>query len=311
MNDFTVPQPAMQFVISAVMTFIGMFILFPSILAVIRLLGIYTIITERQAKVYVLFGKVLAVIDEPGLHLLIFKLGIKAPLVMLLGQCHVIDLRLDQQYFRSTPVNSEEGAPMGIGVWYEMFVSDPVSYLFKNADPRGSLGANVGNSTVRCLNNMPLAEMLQNRHFMSQTVRAEVSPQSKEWGYSLGSVYIRKVHFRDLGMIRQIEAKVVNRLRQVTSAIKQDGTNQVNIIASTAEQRAANEFAKAAAMRPQIVGEALMKISEDEEISRALFKVLETQNIINGQATITLIPEKSALLGELLAMQGETKPPAK
>jgi regulator of protease activity HflC (stomatin/prohibitin superfamily) len=311
MNDFTVPQPAMQFVISAVMTFIGMFILFPSILAVIRLLGIYTIITERQAKVYVLFGKVLAVIDEPGLHLLIFKLGIKAPLVMLLGQCHVIDLRLDQQYFRSTPVNSEEGAPMGIGVWYEMFVSDPVSYLFKNADPRGSLGANVGNSTVRCLNNMPLAEMLQNRHFMSQTVRAEVSPQSKEWGYSLGSVYIRKVHFRDLGMIRQIEAKVVNRLRQVTSAIKQDGTNQVNIIASTAEQRAANEFAKAAAMRPQIVGEALMKISEDEEISRALFKVLETQNIINGQATITLIPEKSALLGELLAMQGETKPPQK
>ena len=311
MNDFTVPQPAMQFVISAVMTFIGMFILFPSILAVIRLLGIYTIITERQAKVYVLFGKVLAVIDEPGLHLLIFKLGIKAPLVMLLGQCHVIDLRLDQQYFRSTPVNSEEGAPMGIGVWYEMFVSDPVSYLFKNADPRGSLGANVGNSTVRCLNNMPLAEMLQNRHFMSQTVRAEVSPQSKEWGYSLGSVYIRKVHFRDLGMIRQIEAKVVNRLRQVTSAIKQDGTNQVNIIASTAEQRAANEFAKAAAMRPQIVGEALMKISEDEEISRALFKVLETQNIINGQAAITLIPEKSALLGELLAMQGETKPPAK
>ena len=311
MNDFTVPQPAMQFVISAVMTFIGMFILFPSILAVIRLLGIYTIVSERQAKVYVLFGKVLAVIDEPGLHLLIFKLGIKAPLVMLLGQCHVIDLRLDQQYFRSTPVNSEEGAPMGIGVWYEMFVSDPVSYLFKNADPRGSLGANVGNSTVRCLNNMPLAEMLQNRHFMSQTVRAEVSPQSKEWGYSLGSVYIRKVHFRDLGMIRQIEAKVVNRLRQVTSAIKQDGTNQVNIIASTAEQRAANEFAKAAAMRPQIVGEALMKISEDEEISRALFKVLETQNIITGQATITLIPEKSALLGELLAMQGETKPPQK
>ncbi len=307
MNDIALPPTAIQFIVAAVLTFIGMFFLFPTLLAVIRLLGIYTIVTERQAKVYVLFGKVLAVIDEPGLHLLIIKLGIKAPLVMLLGQCHVIDLRLDQQYFRSTPVNSEEGAPMGIGVWYEMFVSDPVSYLFKNADPRGSLSANVSNSTVRCLNNLPLAEMLQNRHFMSQTVRAEVSPQSKEWGYSLGSVYIRKVHFRDLGMIRQIEAKVVNRLRQVTSAIKQDGTNQVNIIASTAEQRAANEFAKAAAMRPQIVGEALKKISEDEEISRALFKVLETQNIIDGQAAITLIPEKSPILGELLAMQAGEK----
>src|ERR1035441_10333927 len=106
----------------------------------------------------------------------------------------------------------------------------------------------------------------------------EVSPQSQAWGYSLGSVYIRKVHFRDAGMIKQIEEKVVNRLRQVTAAITQDGTNQVNIIASTAEQQAAIEFAKAAAMRPQIVGRALQKISEDPDISQALFKVLDRKS---------------------------------
>jgi len=136
---------------------------------------------------------------------------------------------------------------------------------------------------------------------MSVTVRKEVSPLSQAWGYSLGSVYIRKVHFRDEGMIKQIEEKVVNRLRQVTSAIKQDGTNQVNIIASTAEQQAAIEFAKAAAMRPQIVGLALKKISQDPDISRALFNVLETQNIIGGEANITLIPKNSGMLGELVA----------
>ena len=48
-------------------------------------------------------------------------------------------MRLDQEYLRSQPVNSEEGAPMGIGIWYEMYISDPVAFLFKNADPRGSL----------------------------------------------------------------------------------------------------------------------------------------------------------------------------
>src|SRR5204862_1670180 len=107
-------------------------------------------------------------------------------------------------------------------------------------------------------------------------VRIEVSAKSQEWGYRLGSVYIRKVHFRDVGMIRQIEEKVVNRLRQVTSAIKQDGANQVSIIRSTAERQAAIEFARAAAMRPQIVGAALQKISQDREIASALFEVLET-----------------------------------
>ena len=169
----------------------------------------------------------------------------------------MLDLRLDQEYLRSQPVNSEEGAPMGIGIWYEMWISDPVSYLFKNTDPRGSLRANVSNATVRCLSNMKLAEMLETRHNMSQTVRAEVTGKSQEWGYQLGSVYIRKVHFRDAGMIQQIEEKVVNRLRQVTSAIKQAGANQVSVITSSAEREAAVEFAKAAAIRPGHPGAGL------------------------------------------------------
>jgi hypothetical protein len=218
-------------------------------------------------------------------------------------------MRLDQEYLRSQPVNSEEGAPMGIGIWYEMFVSDPVSYLFKNADPRGSLAANVGNATVRCLSNLKLANMMENRHAMSQTVRAEVSPKSHEWGYKLGSVYIRKVHFRDTGMIRGIEEKVVNRLRQVTSAIKQDGANQVSIITSTAERQAAIEFAKAAAMRPRIVGAALEKISQDPEIANAMFETLEMQKIVEGAAEITMLPKNNQLLAEMVgAMEVRAKP---
>jgi len=289
------------------MTFIGLFIFVPVLFAVARGLGVYTIVQERQCKVYVLFGKVLAVIDQPGLHFLITKLGVKAPLCTMLGRCAVLDLRIDQDYLRSTPVNSEEGAPMGIGIWYEMYISDPVAYLFKNADPRGSLAANVGNSTVRCLSNLRLADMLQNRHSMSQTVRAEVSPQSQEWGYSLGSAYIRKVHFRDEMMIKQIAEKVVNRLRQVTAAIKQDGANQISIITSTAERQAAIEFAKAAVMRPQIVGAALQKISEDPDIAQALFQTLETQNLINGQVDITMVPKNSGMLGQLVSAMQSSK----
>jgi regulator of protease activity HflC (stomatin/prohibitin superfamily) len=287
--------------IAAVSTFVACFLLVPIILGVLRLLGLYTIVKERSCHVYVLFGKVVTIIDEPGLHILLFKLGWRAPIINWVGKCYQLDMRLDQEYLRSQPVNSEEGAPMGIGIWYEMFISDPVSFLFKNADPRGSLAANVSNSTVRCLSNMKLGDMLENRHAMSQTVRAEVSPQSHEWGYRLGSIYIRKVHFRDTGMIKQIEEKVVNRLRQVTSAIKQDGANQVSIITSTAERQAAIEFARASAMRPNIVGQALQKLSQDLEVQNAMFEILETQKIIEGEAKITMVPQGKELLPELLA----------
>ena len=243
-------SPFVRFLGAAIFTFVGLFIVVPIFFGIIRAFGFYTIVEEGRCHVYVLFGKVLATLDEPGIYFLWFRLGPAALIINWLGQCHVLDLRLDQTYLRSQAVNSEEGAPMGIGIWYEMFISEPVSYLFKNADPRGSLSANVSSATVRCLSNMPLGDMLVNRHVMSQTVRTEVTPKSNEWGFRLGSVYIRKVHFRDTGMIRQIEEKVVNRLRQVTSAIKQDGANQVSIITSTAERQAAVEFAKAAALRP-------------------------------------------------------------
>ncbi len=289
--------------------FFGSYIAVPVVLGLIRAFGLYTIVQEGNYHVYVQFGQVLGVLKEPGLYFLPWHLGINAFVVNLFGQCHVVDMRLDQEYLRSQPVNSEEGAPMGIGIWYEMYVSDPVSYLFKNSNPQASMATNVRSASVRCLSNMKLDNMLEDRHTMSERVRAEVSPQSTEWGYAVGSVYVRKVHFRDARMIGQIQEKVVNRLRQVTSAIKQDGVNQVSIITSTAENQAAAEFAKAAAVRPKIVGEALRDICVDPEISQALFDVLEVQRLAEGQARITMIPGRTLLLREMLAAEAVDGPP--
>jgi regulator of protease activity HflC (stomatin/prohibitin superfamily) len=294
-----------QFISAAAFTFVAMWFVMPIAMWFLRQFGLYTIVQEGTCQVFVLFGRVIGIIKEPGLHILPIKLGPSAFLVKWLGKCSVLDMRFDQQYLRSNPVNSEEGAPMGVGIWYEMYISDPVSYLFKNADPRGSLAANVSNAVVRSLSNMPLDQMLVNRHSMSKAVREEVSPRSHEWGYKLGSVYIRKVHFRDQGMTSQIQAKVVNRLRQVTSAIKQDGTNQVNIITSTADRQAAIEFAKAGAIRPRIVGEAMQAIAQDPEVSNALFEILETQKIMDGKGQLTLIPSNNQILTQLIAAKGD------
>jgi regulator of protease activity HflC (stomatin/prohibitin superfamily) len=301
-----------DFLTAALGVFVGLFILEPVLLAICRLFGLYAVVKERTCRVYMLFGKVAGVIDEPGLHFLPAKLGFSAFFINFLGSCYVLDLRLDQEYLRSQPVNSEEGAPMGIGIWYEMWISDPLGYLFKNTDPRGSLRANVSNATVRCLSNMPLSEMLQTRHNMSQTVRAEVTSKSTEWGYQLGSVYIRKVHFRDAGMIRQIEEKVVNRLRQVTSAIKQAGANQVSVITSSAEREAAIEFAKAAAIRPGTLGQAFQEIAREPEVAEALFQILETQKMLNSNARFILLPggPHARMLANLMAAESGALPTA-
>jgi len=56
-------------------------------------------------------------------------------------------------------------------------------------------------------------------------------------------------------------------------------------------------------MRPQIVGAALEKISQDPEIARAMFHILETENILSSQADITLAPKHAGLLPEILSAQ--------
>ena len=121
--------------------FVAMFFIEPLVLGLIRLFGLFAVVEERTCRVYTLFGKVRAVLTEPGLYFLPVAVGPAAFIVHFFGKCDVLDMRLDQEYLRSQPVNSEEGAPMGIGIWYEMFISDPVAYLFNNMDPRGSCDA--------------------------------------------------------------------------------------------------------------------------------------------------------------------------
>jgi hypothetical protein len=57
-------------------------------------------------------------------------------------------------------------------------------------------------------------------------------------------------------------------------------------LTSTAERQAAVEFAKAAAMRPRIVGEVLNKVAADPGVEAAMFEILEIQKIIESKPAL-------------------------
>ncbi|HXV99930.1 MAG TPA: SPFH/Band 7/PHB domain protein, partial [Anaerolineae bacterium] len=69
-----------------IFTFIGLFIVFPIFMLFARLFGLYAIVEERRCHVYVLFGKVIAVLNEPGLNFLWLKLGPSALIVNWMGR---------------------------------------------------------------------------------------------------------------------------------------------------------------------------------------------------------------------------------
>ena len=257
-------------------------------LALGRAFQLWRVLPERTVIVYTFFGKVVGQVEEPGLFFPILHFGPKALLFPLFGKAYTVRTRIHQAYLRNQLVNSEEGAPMGVGIWFEMYVNNPKEYLFQNSNPMGSLKANVATAVVKQLSNLKLDVLLENRDALSRKVREEVTPTSSQWGFNLGSTYIRKVAFRDQGMIIEIQRKVVNRLRQVTAAMRQAGENEVAIIHSEADKKAAQRLGQAQAVRPQVVGLALAEIQRVPEVATALFALLEIRATLKSPGRVTL-----------------------
>jgi regulator of protease activity HflC (stomatin/prohibitin superfamily) len=278
----------MNLLVSLCVGFALTFIVTGILVVLSQMFQLWRILPERTVLVYTFFGKVIGQVEEPGLFFPIMHFGLRSLLLPFFGKTYTVSTQLHQSYLRNQLVNSEEGAPMGVGVWFEMYVNDPEAYLFRNSDPIGSLKANVATAVVKQLSNLKLDVLLEDRDALSRKVREEVSPTSTEWGFALGSTYIRKVAFRDSGMIAEIQRKVVNRLRQVTAAMKQAGDNTVAIIHSEADKQASQRLGQAQAVRPEVVGRALAEIQQKPEVASALFRLLDIQASLKSPGKIIL-----------------------
>ncbi|CAN5369999.1 SPFH domain-containing protein [soil metagenome] len=287
-------------IILSILALIAGLVAIPILLKVAKGFGLYAVVEECESQVFTLFGKVIGTLDQAGLNLPVQRLGLRALLLPFFGKKYTVSTALRQHYLRSQMVNSEEGTPMGVGIWYEMQVNNPVDYLFINSNPEGSLQANVASSTISTLSNLEMEKMLEDRHSLSRTVRSTVTPLSEKWGYRLGSVYIRKVAFTDVQMVRNITEKVVKRLVQVTSAMKQDGDNRVGLIQSETAYKVSQKMAEAASKRPEVVGGALNEIARhDSEILRSVIEVMETEKLLNSGASVDVLPSGASFLVQL------------
>ncbi|MCP4885412.1 SPFH domain-containing protein [Rubripirellula sp.] len=281
-------------------TFVLGLMFIPICLGISRMFGLYACVKECESHVFTLFGKVIGTIDKPGLNFPLSIFGPRALLIPFFGKSYTVSTAMRQHYLRSQMVNSEEGTPMGVGIWYEMQVQDPVAFLFTNANPDGSLQANVTSSTISTLSNLEMEKMLEDRHSLSRTVRHTVSPLSEQWGYRLGSVYIRKVEFTDRLMVENITEKVVKRLVQVTSAMKQDGENRVGLIRSETAFKVSQKMAEAAAARPDVVGKELNAIAKnDPQVLNTVLEVMEVDNLLASDARVDVLPDGATMLVQL------------
>ena len=155
---------------------------------------------------------------------------------------------------------------------------------------------------------MKLADMLQNRHPMSQTVRdgslAAIAGMGLQprLGLYPQSAFPRRGHDQaDRGKGRQPSAAGHRRHQ---AGRHQPGQHHRQHGGAAGGHRVCQGRGHAPADCRRGVAKNL---AGRRTFPRALFKVLETQNIIEGEAAITLIPKNAALLGQLVASSQSAK----
>jgi hypothetical protein len=112
-------------------------------------------------------------------------------------------------------------------------------------------------------------------------------------------------------MVDNITEKVVKRLVQVTSAMKQDGENRVGLIKSQTANKVSQKMAEASAARPRVVGQALNEIArKDAEILEAVLDVMETERLLKSNAEVDVLPRHAGFIAQLGRAAPITPPPA-
>jgi hypothetical protein len=71
-------QPVITILAAALIAFVSAFLVEFLLRALTRFFGLFAVVEERSCRVYVLFGKVIGILDEPGLYFLPARLGVAA-----------------------------------------------------------------------------------------------------------------------------------------------------------------------------------------------------------------------------------------
>ncbi|MEI6338946.1 MAG: SPFH/Band 7/PHB domain protein, partial [Verrucomicrobiota bacterium] len=75
----------MTFLVTIIVTFFACLIFVPLLLTLSRFVCLFAVVQECEAHIFLLFGKVVSVIDQPGLHFLPLKIGPHALLIRFFG----------------------------------------------------------------------------------------------------------------------------------------------------------------------------------------------------------------------------------
>jgi regulator of protease activity HflC (stomatin/prohibitin superfamily) len=224
-------------------------------------------VEDEEAVVVTNFGKLVAVLKTPGLHVHLPKLF---PWV----KAQHVSLRRDFRSIENVYVNDARGTTLLVDLWVEFRIEDPEKALFSVADWDRSIVNLVSHAATSILGNREFISILEDRTELSHLVQQDIEKETARWGLKVEFAFIRNVSLRP-EVSQLIFESISARLERAKADIDELGRIHVAKLEAETQVRVSGLVAEAKGQYPQAIGRALARLQSRPDVFAAYNQLYE------------------------------------
>lgn len=239
--------------------------------------GFGVAVEDEHVALVTSFGKLVAKLDKPGLHVLPTKW---LPWVSV----EHVSLARDFRVIHDLHVNDARGTTVVADLWVELRVIDPEKALFAVEDWDQATQNLVVHAAMSILGSRDFQQILDDRSELGAQLQRDVSAETERWGVKVEQVFVRHVALTP-EVSRQVFGTVAARLEQARAVVTEQGRlDAAQLEADTSKQIAAL-VAEARAQYPLAVGRALARLKASPPVFAAYNALYELAQL-RGPRTV-------------------------
>lgn len=232
-------------------------------------------VEDEHVVVVTSFGKLVATLDRPGLHVFPTKW---LPWVTV----QPVSVARDFRTFHHVHVNDAQGTTVLVDLWVELKVVDPVKALFAVEDWDKATLNLVVHDAMAILGSRNFQQILDDRSELGAQLQHDVSQETERWGVRVERVFVRNVALLP-EVSRQVFGTVGARLDRARAVVQELGRLDAAQLEAETAKRVAALVAEAKAQYPLAVGRAMEAMKAAPKVLVAYNELYELAQVRGGR----------------------------
>ncbi len=234
-------------------------------------------VDDEEALLVTKFGKLVATLSRPGLHIFPARL---LPWVRMVR----VSQRRDFRHFKDVHVNDSRGTTVIVDLWLEFRIADPAKAMFQVFDWDKSLQSLVVHAATAILGNRDFRQILCDRNELGKLLQQDICVETERWGLKVELVFIRNVSLLP-DVSRQIFESVAARLERTKADIEEIGRLEVAKIEAQTSAQVASLVGEAKGQYPAAIGRAFERLKKVPLVFAAYNRLYEL-SLIRPRRTV-------------------------